>query len=39
MNAVSTDTILVAWQSTEYKHPEDGFKNGPKQVGATVKCF
>jgi hypothetical protein len=36
---ISTDPILVAWQSTVYEPPEDGFKNRPKHVGASVKCF
>jgi hypothetical protein len=36
---VSTDPILVSWQSRVYEPPEDGFKKRPKHVGASVKCF
>ena len=38
-NVVSTDTILVSWQSTVYELPEDGLNKGPKHVGASFKCF
>jgi hypothetical protein len=36
---ISTDPILVTWQSTVYEPPEDGFKKRPKHAGASVKCF
>jgi hypothetical protein len=36
---ISTDPILVTWQSTVYDPPEDGFKKRLKHVGASVKCF
>ena len=36
---ISTDPILVTWQSTVYVPPEDGFKKRPKHVGESVKCF
>ena len=36
---ISTDPILVTWQSTVYEPPEDGLNNGRKHVGASVKCF
>jgi len=36
---ISTDPILVTWQSTVYEPPEDGFIKRPKHVGASVKCF
>jgi len=36
---MSTYPILVTWQSTVYKSPEDGFKKRPKHVGASVGCF
>ena len=35
---ISTDPILVTWQSTVYE-PLDGFKKRPKHVGASGKCF
>ena len=38
-NVISTDTILVTWQSTVYEPPEEGFKKRPKHVGVSVKCF
>ena len=36
---ISTDPILVTWQSTVYEPPEDGFKKRPKHVGACGKGF
>ena len=36
---ISTDPILVTWQSTVYEPSEDGFKKRPKHVAASVKCF
>jgi len=36
---ISTDPILVTWQSTVNEPPEEGFKKRPKHVGASVKCF
>jgi hypothetical protein len=36
---MSTDPILLTWQSTVYELPEDGFKKRLKYVGASVKCF
>jgi hypothetical protein len=33
---VSTDTILVVWQSTVYEPPEDGLNKGPKHVSANL---
>ena len=36
---ISTDSILVTWQSTVYEPPEDGFKKRLKYVGASIKCF
>jgi hypothetical protein len=36
---ISTDPILVTWQSTVYEPPEEGFKKIPKHVGASVKSL
>jgi hypothetical protein len=36
---ISTDPILVTWQSTVYEPPEDGFKKRLKHVETSVKCF
>jgi len=36
---ISTEPVLVTWQSTVYEPPEDGLKKRPKHVGASVKCF
>jgi len=36
---MSTDPVLVTWQSTVYESLEDGFKKRPKHVGANVTCF
>jgi len=31
-NVVSTDPILVTWQSTVYEPPEDGFKKRDRNM-------
>jgi hypothetical protein len=36
---ISTDSILITWQSTVHEPPEDGLKKRPKHAGASVKCF
>jgi hypothetical protein len=36
---VSTEIILVAWQSTVYEPPENDLNKEPKHVGASVKGF
>jgi hypothetical protein len=36
---MSTDPILVTWQSTVNEPPEDGLKKRPKHVQTSVKCF